>query len=145
MRIFQAMLKASKAAKRCRSGFTLVEVLVSVLILATALTGSLLVFTKSNILISEIQQYAIANQAIKEEIEEIRDLTYAEVLVRSSTFTKTSMANLANAAGTLAIDDALSDDDIRRVTATLAWDSPRGRSLSVSSSTYVTNSGINRQ
>jgi len=145
MRIFQAMLRVSKAAKQCRSGFTLVEVVVSVLILATALTGSLLVFTKSNILISEIQQHAVANQAVKEEIEEIRDLTYADVLTRPSTFTKTSMSNLVNATGTLAIDDALSDDDIRRVTATLAWDSPRGRQLSVSSSTYITNSGINRQ
>jgi prepilin-type N-terminal cleavage/methylation domain-containing protein len=145
MRFIQTVLTRLQRIRHSRSGFTLVEVLVSVLILAVSLTGALLVFSKSNIFISEIQERLIANQAVKEEVEEIRDMSYASILALGNTFTTTSMDDLKSPVGTLTIDDALSNDDIRRVTATLTWTSMRGRALSTSFSTYVTNLGINRK
>jgi prepilin-type N-terminal cleavage/methylation domain-containing protein len=145
MRCSQTALTGLKQIKHNQSGFTLVEVLVAVLILAISLTGSLLVFSKGNIFVAEIQERSIASQAVKEEIEEIRDMSYASILALGNTFTTTSMDSLKNPVGTLAIDDALSSANIRRITATLTWDSMRGRALSTSFSTYVTNSGINRK
>lgn len=145
MKVIQAAHRAFKSIKGGRSGFTLVEVLVSVFVLAISLTGSLLVLTRCNVFVSETRQRSIASQAVKEEMEEIRDLSYVSILAMGNTFITTSMDNLTNPVGTLTIDDALSDSDIRRVTATLAWDSQQGRSLSTSLSTYITNSGINKQ
>jgi len=145
MRITRKALRMLKTKNRCQSGFTLVEVLASTLILAISLTGSLLVLAKSNVYVSEMRERSIASQAVQEEIEEIRDLSYTDILVLGNTFSTSSMDDLNNPVGTLTIDDPLSDDDIRRVTALLVWDSPQGRSLSTSSSTYLTNEGINRQ
>ena len=133
------------AIRRCASGFTLIEVLISVFILVISLTGSLLVFVKCNILITEVRQRVIASQAVTEEMEKIRDMPYSSILELGETFTTTSMNNLVNAAGTLTIDDPFSSSDIRRVTATLTWEYPLGRELSTSFSTYVSNSGIDRQ
>lgn len=126
-------------------GFTLVEVMITVLLLAFALIGTVAVFTNSSVYMAEIRQQSIATQALKEEIEEIRDMPFDTVTSLSSTFTSSGFSGLVNPVGTRTIDDPYSDNDIRRVTVSLAWESPQGRGMSSSMGTLVTREGINKQ
>lgn len=128
-----------------RRGFTLVEVLISVFVLAVAVAGTLLAFTKTNQMMTQLRELTVAEQCVKEEIESIRDMSYTAILGMGSTFTAAGFSSLNNAAGTLTIDDPFGDPDIRRVTVTVAWDSNQGRQLSIQQATLVTREGINKQ
>jgi prepilin-type N-terminal cleavage/methylation domain-containing protein len=131
--------------RNCKEGFTLVEVLMAALILSVTLASSLLVFTKTNILVSRVQQRNIATQAAKEEIERIRDMSFDDAIALDSSFTTTSFSELFNPVGALTIDDPFDNDDIRRVTVTVTWNTAQGKELSTTLGTLITRGGINRE
>ena len=128
-----------------KAGFTLVEVLVSIMILAFCLSGTLFIFTKAHLLMNEIKQKAIALDAVKSEIETIRGMNFDSVLLLGSNFSENGFNQLKNPVGTLTLSDTFSSGDIRRVTASVSWESISGRTNSVSLSTNVTREGVNKQ
>ena len=130
---------------KSNSGSSLIEVMVAVYVLVVALLGTLLAFINGSIYMAEVKQRSIAAQALTEEIEEIRGMSYSTITSLSSSFSTAGFSYLKDPTGTLTIDNPFSDSDIRRVTASVAWTTPQGRSLSMELSTYVTNTGINKQ
>ncbi len=138
----EAMIKKIKIEQ---IGFTLVELLISIFILSLSIIGTLGVFARGHVYLAEIRQLSIATQAVREEVESIRDLSFAEVLALNPSFTVSAFDQLINPTGLLSIDDPYTSNDIRRVTATVSWISPQGRTLSRSLTTLITRNGINKQ
>lgn len=131
-----------------QEGFTLVEILVAVFVIAFSFMGTLLAFTKSSIYISNMRQNTIASQALQEEMEKVRDKDFNTILSEGNqTFNSTGFSALKNATGNRYVmnDPNYNSIDIRKVTTTVAWDAMDGRNMTKSISTLVTRSGINRQ
>ena len=131
-----------------QDGFTLVEILVAVFVIAFSFMGTLLAFTKSSLYISNLRQNTIASQAVQEEIERVRDKEFNTILSEGNqAFNSLGFSFLRNPAGNRYImnDPSYNSVDIRRVTATVTWDARDGRSMTKSVSTLITRSGINRQ
>jgi len=126
-------------------GFTLVEVLAAVMVISVAVLGTLLTFTKSNQMMTQLRELTVADQCIKEEIESIRDMDYDNILTLGSTFNSDGFSGLNNVVGTRTIDDPFGDPNIRRITIDVTWDSPDGRELNLNRATLVTRDGINKQ
>jgi Tfp pilus assembly protein PilV len=134
-----------KIKKLDHKGFTLVEVLIGVYILAFGVVGVLLTLTKTAAFISAVRQNAIATYAAQEEIEKIRAMDFTSLLSQGTSFTSSAFNELNHASGALTIEDVFSSNNIRRVTVQVSWTGLGGRPVSKSLSTLVTRTGINKQ
>ncbi len=130
---------------KSEQGFLLVEVMISVLILAFVTVGTLATFAKCSIFVGGIREHSIVNNALNERMEEVRDTAYASITTLPSTFLATGFDELKNPVGTQVIDDPFTDNDIKRITLTVTWNTQNGRAMTKSMAAYITNSGINRQ
>jgi len=139
------IVKKGHSIKRSEQGGTLVEVMITTLILSFVTVGTIGLFAKCSVFASEIREHTIINHALNERMEEIRGMAYSAVSILSTTFTATGFNELNNATGTLASEDTFSDSNIRKITLTADWTSPQGRAMSKSMVAYVTNTGINKQ
>ncbi len=115
------------------------------MVISVAVLGTLLTFTKSNQMMTQLRELTVADQCIKEEIESIRDMDYDNILTLGSTFNSDGFSGLNNVVGTRTIDDPFGDPNIRRITIDVTWDSPDGRELNLNRATLVTRDGINKQ
>jgi len=138
-----------KKAKK-EEGFTLIEVLITVGIMVGSLIALLSCFIYGFEIISTMKQKTIATRSIQKELEEVRDLTYEEVLALSSSFTHEGFKDLNNlvgcseASGTRTVEDTGIGDDIRRLTITVQW-TYRGRTMQKDVATFITREGINKK
>lgn len=128
-----------------KGGFTLIEIMLAVLIVSIGLVGIAFVFSRGSAFITEIRETSIAMQAASQEMELIRGMDFDDILTLGSSFTTAGFSNLSNPTGTLCVDNPFGTDDMRRVSITVSWTSPQGRSLSKSLVSLVVRDGINRQ
>jgi prepilin-type N-terminal cleavage/methylation domain-containing protein len=124
-------------------GFTLVEVLAAVFVLAIAMVGVMGVFVNATILMDHVKNVSIASNLVSERIEIIRNVNYDNLLDMDGAFESPGMEELPNASGLLELEDPFNDDNIRKVNVTISWTTDQGRSADVTMSTYVTRDGIN--
>ena len=138
-----------KRDKKKEEGFTLIEVLVTMMILSGVLTALLSCFIYGLNIISRMKQTAIATQIIQEQLEDIRDKTYDEILSLGSSFTNARLDQLGNtsgcseASGGVAIESS-EGDDIKKITVTVQW-TYRGRAQREDLVTFITREGINKK
>ena len=138
-----------KRKKKKEEGFTLIEVLVTMMILSGVLTALLSCFIYGLNVISRMKQTAIATQVIQEQLEDIRDKTYDEVVSLGTSFDNTRLDQLSNtsgceeASGGLTVEDS-EGDDIKKVTVTVQW-TYRGRAQREDLVTFITRDGINKK
>jgi len=141
--------KRQNRSKRFNQGITLTEVLFTTLILSVVIVGSIGLFAKCRIFTDEIKVHTIVNNALNEQMEEIRGYPYSTITTLSAAFDPTvynaSNESTWSGTGALALEDPFTDDNIRKVTLTVNWTSPQGRALSKSMVAYFTNTGINKQ
>ncbi len=128
--------------KISKQGMTFVEVLVSTVILSVVIGGSITVFAKCNIFANEIRERSIVNYALNAEMERIRSMDDYTTILNYTTCTPIELIQLNNATCTPTLEDPFADSDIRKVTLTVNWASPQGRSLTKSLVALVTNGGI---
>ena len=127
---------------RNEEGFTLVEILAAVFVLAIAMIGVMGVFVNATILMGHVENVSIANNLISERIEVIRNMNYDNVLTVGGSFSSSGMDELPNATGSVALEDAFTDGDIKRVNVTVSWTTDQGRASTITMATYVTRNGI---
>ena len=139
------IIKKGHSTIQSKQGGTLVEVMITTLILSFVVVGTIGLFAKCNVFAGEIREHNIINNALNERMEEIRGMAYSSVSSLSSTFTAVGFSELNSATGALTLEDPFSDSDIRKVTLTANWTSQQGRSMTKSMVAYVTNTGINGQ
>lgn len=138
-----------KRKKKKEEGFTLIEVLVTMVILSGVLTALLSCFIYGLNIISRMKQTAMATQIIQEQLEEIRDKNYDEVVSLGTSFTHDGLTTLSNwsgcagATGAVAVESS-EGDDIKKVTVTVQW-TYRGQTQREDIVTFITREGINKK
>lgn len=134
-------------ARLNKKGLTLVEILITIFLAGIILTDIALTFDLGIVSLSDTTDIYLATDAAAQEIETIRNMSFANILALGSTFTFTTaeFSSLINPTGTVAIDNPNNNNDTRRLTVTVAWTSQRGNSLSKTLATLITRNGIDRQ
>jgi len=129
--------------KNKEGGFTLIEVLITILVFTVGLSILLSVFVYGFNLLSRMKQTALASQCAQEEIELIRNMAFDEILNLETSFINDSLSLLRNSRGTLTIEDS-EGDDIKKLTVSVIW-AYRGRQRQKDVVTYITRKGINKK
>ena len=131
--------------KKLKSGFTLIEVLCALFLVSGAIMGTLSVFVDGSNFITELRLHAVALNAANEKLEMIRGMPFDAILVLPSNFIANGFNELDEPTGTIILDNIYGSNDIRRITVSVSWNSPRGRILNRTLVTFMTRKGINRQ
>ncbi len=139
------MTSRSRSRITSESGGTLIEVLIAVFILSVVMVGIVGLFVQGDIFVTQIKEHSIVNSILNERMEEIRGMAYSSITGLSSSFSGTGFNQLHSASGIATVDDPFGDTNIRRVTLTVSWTSPQGKSMTKSLGAYFTNTGVNRQ
>ena len=138
-----------KREKKKEEGFTLIEVLITMMILSGVMTALLSCFIYGLNIISRMKQTALATQIIQEQLEDIRDMTYDDILSLGSSFDNAGFEQLSTwggcegASGGVAVESSLGDD-IKKITVTVQW-TYRGRAQREDLVTFITREGINKK
>ena len=124
-------------------GFTLIEVLVTIMVLAIVLIALFSCFLYGFTVISRMRQTAIATQCLQEQLELIRNMPFNDILSLDSSFENESLPLLEDSSGILSLEDS-GGDDIKKLTVSVIW-SYNGRQLRRDIVTFVTRKGINKR
>ncbi|NIO48075.1 MAG: hypothetical protein GTN73_01350 [Candidatus Aminicenantes bacterium] len=134
---------AAVKRKKREEGLTYIEVLVTMVILALVLIALLSCFLHGFNVLSRMKQIAIATQAIQEELELIRNMSFNDILTLDSSFTNESLSLLENSTGAVNVEDSLGDD-IKKLTVSVFW-TYRETQMRKDVVTFITRKGINRK
>jgi len=129
--------------KNREDGFTLIEVLVTIMVLAVVLIALFSCFLYGFTVISRMRQMAIATQCIQEELELIRNMPFNDILSLDSSFENESLSLLEDSSGILSLEDS-GGNDIKKLTVSVIW-SYNGRQIRRDIVTFVTRKGINKR
>ncbi len=129
--------------KNREDGFTLIEVLVTIMILAVVLIALFSCFIYGFTVISRVRQASIATQCIQEELERIRNMPFDDILSLDNSFTNESLPLLEDSSGILSLED-YGGNDIKKLTVSVIW-SYNGRQIRRDIVTFVTRKGINKR
>jgi prepilin-type N-terminal cleavage/methylation domain-containing protein len=124
-------------------GFTLIEVLVTIMVLAIVLIALFSCFIYGFTVISRMRQAAIATQCLQEQLELIRNMPFNDILSLDSSFTNESLPLLEDSSGILSLEDS-GGNDIKKLTVSVIW-SYNGRQMRRDIVTFVTRKGINKR
>jgi len=144
------MLKAS--TRLSRRGMTLVELLVTVVILAIALVALSQMFVSGVLAAKKARNVQIATNRAMQEVEKAKDMGYLNLVVDYDHFPSPytilddnmigfDVAGLRDAQGRLEIEPypQPDSDNLKRVTASVSWGGGRYTSGSITVNTLVTN------
>ena len=129
--------------KNREDGFTLIEVLVTIMILAVVLIALFSCFIYGFTVISRVRQASIATQCLQEELELIRNMPFNNILSLDNSFENESLSLLEDSSGILSLED-YGGDDIKKLTVSVIW-SYNGRQIRRDIVTFVTRKGINKR
>jgi prepilin-type N-terminal cleavage/methylation domain-containing protein len=126
-----------------KDGFTLIEVLITIMMLAVVLTALLSCFIQAFDILTRMKQMTVATQSIQSELELIRSMHYNDILSLDDTFTNDSLSYLENSSGIIDLEDSVGAE-IKKLTVSVTW-TYRGRQMQKEVVTYVTKKGINKK
>lgn len=144
-------LKTRKGRTKKVAGFTLVEVLLSVFFLGFSLVGLLLSFSQSNVLINVVKENEFATQGLREEMEKLRNSTWASLPSANGSFTasvNSGFTNLDSVALSRVVTDLApvnNPNTMRQIRTQVSWTGFDGRSRIMNVSSIFTKMGINGQ
>lgn len=139
-------------------GFSLIEVLITIFILAVVCITLISVFIYGFNLLAKTKQVALVTHVAQFEVEEYRNMPFATITngttpVSLSTYNADydflfrddgeNTPYLMNGQETITVEDGL-DADIKKLTITITWDY-RSRQMRRDVVTYISKDGINRR
>lgn len=134
-------IRTSLTARRER-GFTLIETLIAVTILAIMCLTLVSVFIYGFGAVARARQTALATVIAQEEMETIRALPFDQIAGLGSTFSNAKLARLVGGQGLLAVE-AGPGADIKKVSVGVLW-TFRGTLRRKHVVTFMTRKGINK-
>ena len=135
----RAVIKRNKR----EDGLTLIEVLITIVIITGILISLLGCFIYGLNSISRMKQTAVATQCVQEQLELIRNMPFDDILSLGSSFTNENLSSLQNSSGTITIEDSFGND-IKKLTVSVFW-IYRGKQMRKDIATYLTRDGINKK
>ena len=120
-----------------KGGFTLLEIVFSILIAGTALAGLALAFSTGLASIKATRETSIAIQAAQQEIENIRNTPFDAIQTHGFSVPPLDTDDTVVA--------ELLETDMKKVSINISWTSGFGRGMSKDLLTVITRDGINRQ
>ena len=129
--------------KKREEGFTLIEVLITIVIITGILISLLGCFIYGLNSISRMKQTAIATQCVQEQLELIRNMSFDDILSLGSSFSSESLTSMQNSSGIIAVEDSIGSD-IKKLTVSVLW-TYRGQQMRKDIVTYLTRDGINKK
>lgn len=137
-----------------KRGFSLIEVLITIFILAVVVITLISVFIYGFNLLSKTKQVALATHVAQLEVEEYRNMAFDNITNTAETtvfikedfpflFRDDDSAYLLNGQESITIEDG-PDANIKKLTVTIMWDY-RGQQMRRDVVTYISKNGINRR
>jgi prepilin-type N-terminal cleavage/methylation domain-containing protein len=121
-------------------GFTLVEIVVTILLLGVATAALTSIFISIRNIQLQTTYYDTANRAAARQIESLRNNSYASLTAgQTITFTNDIPSSLPKRTGTAVISSP--SDGLRRVDATVTYEA-QGRTRTVTLSSLIGELGI---
>ncbi len=127
---------------RREKGFTLIETLIAIAVLAVMLLTLISVFIYGYSAVARARQSALATVIAQEEMETIRALPFDQIAALGSTFSNAKLAGLLGGQGMLAVE-AGAGVDIKKVSVSVLW-TFRGVPRRKDVVTFMTRKGINK-
>jgi prepilin-type N-terminal cleavage/methylation domain-containing protein len=141
------LLKKRKSAKNAKQskkvGFTLIEVMITILLLTVVMSAILSCFVQGFDILMRMKQMTVATQGIQKELELVRTMHYSDILSMDNSFTNDSFSYLDNSSGIINLEDSVGAE-IKKLTVSVTW-TYRGRQMRKEVVTYVTKKGINKK
>lgn len=141
------LLKKRNSAKDVKQlkkgGFTLIEVMITILLLTVVMSAILSCFVQGFDILMRMKQMTVATQGIQRELELIRTMHYSDILSMDNSFTNDSFSYLDNSSGIINLEDSVGAE-IKKLTVSVIW-TYRGRQMQKDVVTYVTKKGINKK
>jgi type II secretory pathway pseudopilin PulG len=125
------------------AGFTLIEALITIVLLTVVFSALLSCFVQGFDILMRMKQMTIATQGIQKELEFIRNMHYSDILSMDNSFTNDGFSYLENSSGIINLEDSVGDE-IKKLTVSVTW-TYRGRQMRKEVVTYVTKKGINKK
>jgi prepilin-type N-terminal cleavage/methylation domain-containing protein len=136
------------------SGFSLIEVLVTIFILGAVCITLISVFIYGFNLLQKTKKVAVATEVAQEEVERYRNMQYSAIFDLGTGTQPLSAegqailgnpVNFINGQGSATLDTVVGgDENIRKLTVTITW-MYRGQQQEKNVVTYIASSGINRE
>ncbi len=142
-RLLRKRKRTASARTAKEGGFTLIEVLITIMMLAVVLTALLSCFIQAFDILTRMKQMTIATQSIQSELELIRSMHYIDILSLDNTYTNDSLSYLENGSGVINLEDSVGAE-IKKLTVSVTW-TYRGKQMQKEVVTYVTKKGINKK
>ncbi len=131
---------------RREKGFTLIETLITTVIVSVSMLAVASCFSKGLMLTTIIKENAVAACALQEQIEILREWSFNDVVTAyfpQNNFNSASLALLPSSTGKITVDyPILSSNMIIRVNAFVEWKSANGRKKTKSAVTMITSGGL---
>lgn len=142
-RLLKKRNRVKDAKQSKKGGFTLIEVMITILLLTVVMSAILSCFVQGFDILMRMKQMTVASQGIQKELELIRTMHYSDILSMDNSFTNDGFSYLENSSGIINLEDSVGAE-IKKLTVSVTW-TYRGRQMRKEVVTYVTKKGINKK
>ena len=127
----------SKKSKKNQRGFTLVEVMVSALILATVIVGIMQLFIYTSILAELAGDKITALNEAQSKMDQIRNTSFSSIATTYPSGTTFTLPSQLTGNGTITLDTT--DSNIYGLTITVTWLNKKGQGSTITLISKVAN------
>jgi prepilin-type N-terminal cleavage/methylation domain-containing protein len=142
----KTMLPGPAVRRPTGRGFSLIEVLVAMLVLAVIVLTMISVLVYGFGALARTKQVALATQICQEQVDLVRTTPFSSILALGSTFANPKLSELQEGAGRQAVENITPSGTTAMVkyTVSVSW-LYHGQTQRKDIVTYITRNGINKK
>jgi Tfp pilus assembly protein PilV len=137
---------AGRSVQRSCDGFTLMEAMLSSVILALAITSTLVVISQSSLYLQDLRMRARGSQILAGEVEMLRQQSWGQLTSFPTAFTDPNDTNSPySGSSTLTSYQTYNGTTtVLRATLVLTWTNRHDRPVSITLTTLISHGGLNK-